>query len=252
MHTAALAQLGLDGWTYQRLPVPPELFAETVRALPAAGFAGANVTVPHKEAALVLADDATPRARAIGAANTLRFDGATIRADNTDAPGTLAAIGEPVAGRTALVLGAGGSARAVVWALLDAGAAAVHVWNRTVGRAAALTADLGGEVAEQHVATDILVNCTTVGLSPDAPTFKVLPLHADALREHDIVVDLAYRPDRPDGGELLAGARRAGCRTVDGLEVLVHQGALSLQAWTGRPAPLAVMARAARGTPSTP
>ena len=134
MQNAALAAVGLSGWRYQLLPVPPALFIETVRALPSAGFRGANVTIPHKHAALAAATAPTERARAIGAANTLLFepDGA-IRADNTDAPGLIASLPFPVAGRSALVLGAGGSARAAVWALLDAGADPVFVWNRTRG-----------------------------------------------------------------------------------------------------------------------
>ena len=132
IHNAALAELGLDDWHYQRLPVPPALFEETVLALGAAGFAGANVTIPHKEAALALAGEASETARAIGAANTLTFaaDG-TVRAENTDAPGLIAALGVEVAGMRAQVLGAGGSARAAVWALRNAGAAEVLVWNRT-------------------------------------------------------------------------------------------------------------------------
>jgi shikimate dehydrogenase len=120
IQNAALKAAGLQDWRYQLLPVPPELFAETVPALPGAGFAGANATIPHKRAALALATGATPRARAIGAANTLTFapDGA-ITADNTDAPALIAALPFAVPGRTAMVLGAGGSARAAVWALLD-------------------------------------------------------------------------------------------------------------------------------------
>src|SRR3954452_7934719 len=111
MQNAALRALGLDDWHYQRLPVPPDLFDETVRALPAAGFVGANVTVPHKEAALALATDATGAARAIGAANTLTFDAQSgaIHAANTDAPGFLAALettGHTAAGLTCLILGA--------------------------------------------------------------------------------------------------------------------------------------------------
>ncbi|HEX7299380.1 MAG TPA: shikimate dehydrogenase, partial [Solirubrobacteraceae bacterium] len=117
MQNAALAAAGLGGWRYQHLPVPPELFAETVPALPAVGFVGANVTIPHKEAALALADEATETARAIGAANTLSFgpDGA-IAADNTDAAGLLGALGDERP-RTAVILGAGGSARAAAYAL---------------------------------------------------------------------------------------------------------------------------------------
>src|SRR4051794_5901837 len=127
MHNAAFAALGLD-WRYVKLPVPPELFERTVRALPGSGYRGANITIPHKLAALAVADSATASARAIGAANTLTFAGDGIEADNTDAGGLLDAL-EPESprGRTALVLGAGGAARAVVWALIDAGASEVSI-----------------------------------------------------------------------------------------------------------------------------
>ncbi len=163
MHNAALAAVGLRDWRYLRLPLPPDLFAEAVRALPAAGFRGVNVTIPHKEAALALADDATDAARAIGAANTLTFEDGRIAADNTDAPGLLAAIGEPVAGRAALVLGAGGAGRAAAWALRAAGAQ-VAVWNRTPERARVLAGELGVRAVEAGEAADIVVNCTSVGL----------------------------------------------------------------------------------------
>jgi len=201
------------------------------------------VTIPHKEAALALADGATPRARAIGAANTLLFTPeGRIDADNTDAPGLVAALPEPPQGRTALVLGAGGSARAAAWALRDAGAADVAVWNRTPGRARALAADLGVRAVEHAEPADLLVNCTAVGLHGGDETLKDLPVRADALTEYACVVDLVYR----DGGTpLLAAAVRQGCAVVDGLEVLVRQGALSLEAFVGRPAPVAVMRRAA-------
>jgi len=243
MHRAALAALGLHDWHYQLLPAPPQLFEEIVRGLPAAGFRGANVTIPHKEAALALADLASARAQAIGAANTLSFaeDGA-IEADNTDAPGLLAALGEPVAGRSALVLGAGGSARAAVWALREAGAR-VLVWNRTPARARELADELGAERAAVSAPADLLVNCTSVGLGNSSNTFKELPVDPETLGRYATVVDLVYR----DGGtELLREASRRGCAVVDGLEILVRQGALSLEAWTGLPAPLAVMREAAR------
>src|SRR6202050_3534408 len=130
MQRAALDALGLRGWSYQLLPVPPELFAETVRALPAGGFVGANVTAPHKHAALALADSASDAASEIGAANTLRFAGEAIEAENTDAPGLIAALAVDPAGCSAVVLGAGGTARAAAWALRGAGAR-VAVWNRS-------------------------------------------------------------------------------------------------------------------------
>jgi shikimate dehydrogenase len=247
MQNAALAELGLKDWHYQRLPVPPEVFEETVRGLPRAGFVGANVTIPHKEAALALSDTATDAARAIGAANTLAFDAQTgaIHASNTDAPGFLAALGSVdvrPAGLTALVLGAGGSARGVAYALREAGAARVSVWNRTPERAEQIASDLGVEAVFRPLAADLLVNCTSVGLADGE--FKDLPLDADALGTYATVADLVYRAG---GTGLVAQARRRGCAVVDGLEVLVRQGALSLEAWTGLPAPVDVMRDSARG-----
>jgi shikimate dehydrogenase len=232
---------------YQRLPVAPGAFEDTVRALGASGFKGANVTIPHKEAALALADTATDAARAIGAANTLAFDPDTgaIHASNTDAPGFLAALGSvdvTPAGLTALVLGAGGSARGVAYALREAGAARVSVWNRTPERARQIASDLGVDAVFRPLAADLLVNCTSVGLADGE--FKDLPLDADALGTYATVADLVYRAG---GTGLVAQARRRGCAVVDGLEVLVRQGALSLEAWTGLPAPVDAMRDSARG-----
>ena len=246
MHNAALAAVGLEHWRYQHLPLPPELFAEAVRALPAVGFAGINVTIPHKEAALALADDATATARAIGAANTLTFgpDGA-VHADNTDAPGLIAALGDDRP-RTAVVLGAGGSARAVVYALAQIGAS-VKVWNRTAERARSLADEFGAEAVQELPPADLLVNCTSVGLVDPLRTFKDLPVGVDALGEYACVVDLVYRAG---GTGLLREAKRTGSRAIDGIEILVRQGALSFERWTGRAAPLEIMRRAARGTAS--
>jgi len=234
MHNAAFAALGIPA-RYQTLPVPPEHVEEVVRALPGAGFRGVNVTVPHKEAALELADEATPTARAIGAANTLTFAGGRIHAENTDAPGFLAALPRPPEGLRALVLGAGGSARAVVHALRGTGAD-VCVWNRTRERAQALGVPVGA--VEDW---DLLVNCTTVGLEDPQEPFKTLPLRADDLRAGSCVVDLVYRVG---GTELLRAARARGATVVDGLEILVAQGAASFTRWTGRAAPVRVMREA--------
>jgi len=232
---AMMRAAGLE--RYQRLPVAPEVFGDTVRALGGAGFHGANVTIPHKEAALALATKATDAAREIGAANTLTFgsDG-SIAADNTDAPGLLAAIGSRPA--SALVLGAGGSARAVIWALIEAGAD-VAVWNRTPERAEGL----GARVVEQPVAAEVLVNCTSVGLDDLSNPFKDLPIDADGLDNYSTVIDLVYRPG---GTALVLEAERRGVSTIDGVEILVCQGALSYSIWSGRPAPLDVMRAAAR------
>lgn len=246
MHTAALRAAGLDGWRYLKLPLPPALFTETVRALPAAGFRGANVTIPHKHVALALAGSATPAARAIGAANTLTFaqDGG-VEADNTDAAGFLAALpaGFAPPGRRALVLGAGGAARAVTWALVGAGAADVMVWNRTPQRARDLAAALGARAVAGPEPADLIVNCTAVGLDDPGETFTALPLDPAGFAPGTCVVDLVYRPG---GTRLLETAAACGADTVDGLEVLAGQGAASFERWTGRAASREAMLAAAR------
>jgi shikimate dehydrogenase len=247
MQNAALDAVGLTDWRYQLLPVPPELFAETVAALAGAGFRGANVTIPHKEAALAAATTTTDRAKAIGAANTLTFDGGDgeIEADNTDAPALIDALPLDPRNRTALVLGAGGSARAAVWALLDAGAEEVRVWNRTPARAERLTAELGGAPVDRAEPADILVNCTSSGLDAAEDTLKQLPLRVDELTRYQCVVDYVYSEA---GSALVRAARERSIPVVDGLELLVGQGALSFERFTGRTAPVEVM-RAAVGLP---
>ena len=259
MQTAALEALGLaGGWSYEAIEMPPADFAELTRALPSEGFVGANITIPHKEAALTLASDASQAATEIGAANTLSFIGDRIRADNTDAPGLIAALPAPPSGKRTLVLGAGGSARAAVWALSRQGAG-VEVWNRTGERADEVVRDLArageGTDAEGRLAPvsadqaraapyDLIVNCTAVGL-PDGPEdpFEQLPIEPDQLGPDTTLVDLVY------GGEetrLVGEARARGAVTVGGLEVLVRQGAESLRTWTGLEPPLDVMRDAAR------
>jgi shikimate dehydrogenase len=244
MHDAAYAALGLEGWSYQLLPVPPELFAETARALPGAGFHGANVTIPHKQAALALADAATDAARAIGAANTLTFADGRVHADNTDAPAIVDALPFDPAGARVLLLGAGGTARAALWALRDAGAADVAVWNRTRARAEQLTAELGGRVVDGAVEADLLVNTTAAGLAAGEDQFDHLPLTRERLAGYRCVVDLVYGADAT---ALVTAAEAAGVTTVDGLEILVRQGARSFERWTGHSPPLDVMRTAARG-----
>jgi shikimate dehydrogenase len=245
MHNAALAELGLSDWRYQALPVPPELFEPTTRALVGSGFVGANVTIPHKQVALALADSASDAALAIGAANTLTFarEGA-ITAENTDAPGLLEAIGEPVAGLRALVLGAGGSARAVVWALVTSGAGEVMIWNRTRGREEELVRRFDCRPVGRPSPADLLVNCTSVGLTPEARELSNFRLSTAEVGAYATVVDLVYRDSGPT--ELVSAARAHGARTVDGIDVLVAQGALSLELWTGRSAPRETMLSAAR------
>jgi shikimate dehydrogenase len=236
MMNAAFAEVGLD-WRYVHLPIAPELFAETVRALPVSGYRGANVTIPHKVAAHDVADELTPAAAAIGAVNTLTFEGQDrIVGDNTDAGGFLDALGMDPAGRRALVLGAGGAARAVVWALREAGAE-VAVCNRTWRRAVELAEELGVRAVRRGEASDILVNATSVGMGAEDPA-ETLPLAPS-----ELVVDLVYGTEPTP---LCRWAEAQGSRVVDGLEMLVRQGARSFELWTSRPAPLDTMRAAAR------
>ena len=263
MHNAAFRELGLD-WRYEALDVEPERFAEVVAALPEQGFAGANVTIPHKLRALEAATEATEVARAVGAANTLSFEGGGIRADNTDVEGFLTALRERVPeapeGMRALVLGAGGAGRAVVYALLASRAAAVGVWNRHPDRARDLAADferIAGDCALEWVTEpridecDLLVNATSLGMKPAHASpeprerdefFKAIPFSADELDDRITVVDLVYRQDRTP---LVRAASARGLRCVDGFDVLIHQGAASFRIWTGMPAPLGAMRRGA-------
>ncbi len=252
IHNAALRSLGMTGWRYQRLPVPPRLLSETTRSLGPSGFVGANVTIPHKHAALELADEPSEAASAIGAVNTLTFapDG-TIAAENTDAPGLIAALGSTPRDMRVQILGAGGSARAAAWALREAGASEVSVWNRTAERARTLARDLGVRAVSDPERADLLINCTSVGLErpgeasagePDA--LSQLGLSVDLLDGCSYVVDMVYRADGPT--RLLTIAAEHGARTLDGLEILLAQGAVSFELWTGREAPLEVMRSALR------
>lgn len=264
MHTAALEELGLAGeWSYEAIELSPDEFDGAVRALPEQGFKGVNVTVPHKVAALAVATSSSPSASRIGAANTLTFEGGGITAENTDATGIIAALPSSPEGARALVLGAGGSARAAVWALAGAGAT-VQVANRTPARAEAIAGDLGATAlapGETDVELfEIVVNATTVGLEAANPPpgnqvgadpdrgladLKALGVDADALSARQVVVDLVYGSVETP---LAAAARSRGAEVVDGLEVLVHQGAASLRLWTGLDPPIETMRRAARTT----
>ena len=230
MFAAAYRALELD-WRYIRLPLAPDRFHEVAGGLSGSGYRGVNVTMPHKLAALELSDEATPAARAIGAANTLTFAEGRIEADNTDAGGFLDALEGPVAGRSALVLGAGGGARAVAWALREAGAQEVTLWNRTPGRAAALAQELGVRHLDHPEPADLVVNATPVGLDPPAREEEAVELlELDRVGAPEVVVDLVYGEEPTP---VCAWAGRGGARVVDGVEVLVRQGARSFRRWTG-------------------
>jgi shikimate dehydrogenase len=257
MQTAALEALGLGNeWSYEAIDIEPAEFEGRTRGLPDQGFAGVNVTIPHKEAALAVADEASDAAQQIGAANTLSFAAGAIRADNTDATGLVAGLPGPVDGRTALVLGAGGSARAAVWALAGQGAL-VSVWNRTTERTDELVRDLAGvgagTVAEGRLAPlsgeqaragsfDLIVNCTAIGMRDEDP-FEHLPLDPERFDADIVLVDLVYAGSE---SRLVREARSRKATAIDGLEILVQQGAESLRIWTGMDPPLDVMRDAAR------
>ena len=247
LHGHWLRRYGIDG-LYAPFPVPPEKFADAVRGLAAAGLAGLNVTVPHKAAACALCDRLDETARRLGAANTLIFgpDG-EIEGRNTDAYGFAEApkAGAPAASAgPAVVLGAGGAARAVVLALQSLGYGPVRIANRTAARAEAAAAALGPGVetvpwqdrAGALAGAALLVNATSLGMAglgmaglgmADQP---VLDLPLDELPAGAVVTDIVYAPlETP----LLAAARRRGCRTVDGLGMLLHQGRPGFHAWFG-------------------
>ncbi|HVV90846.1 MAG TPA: shikimate dehydrogenase [Solirubrobacterales bacterium] len=245
MQTAALAELGLAGeWTYGALDVAPEDFEATVAELAVAGeYVGVNVTVPHKEAALAMADEASEAARAIGAANTLSFRAGRIVADNTDAGGLLRSLPRRFDGERVLVLGAGGASRAAIWALVEE-AARVDVWNRTAERGGAVAAELDARAVVDPNPADyaLIVNTTAVGLAGE-DTFAALPLTPDSFVPGQTVLDMVYT-EEPSA--LLAAAGAAGATTVDGLEMLVQQGALSLRIWTGEEPSIEAMRTAVR------
>lgn len=230
MHNHWIAAHGLDA-AYVPLAIPPERFAECVRALAACGFRGMNVTIPHKEAAFALCDEVTPRARRAGAVNTLVFAEGRITGDCTDGFGFLASLGGyDAASGPAVVLGAGGAARAIAAALLDAGAPRVTLINRSRARAEALAAALGGpvEVAEAPPldGAALLVNATSLGMAGQPP----LELDLAPLPPHALVADIVYVPlETP----LLAAARARGLRAVGGLGMLLHQARPGFEAWFG-------------------
>lgn len=240
LHNFWLAQYGIDG-AYVPLPVKPEHFAEAVRGLARAGFAGANVTMPHKEAAFALCDRVDASAEKAGAANTLVFspEGA-ISGSNTDSFGFIENLRAGVPGfdaktGAATVLGAGGSARAVVQALIEAGAPEICIVARTPARAEQLASALGGpirvrpwpEAAAALAGAALLVNTTTLGMKGQ----PALELDLAALPTTAIVNDIIYTPLETG---LLAAARRRGNRAVDGLGMLLHQARAGFKAWFGR------------------
>jgi shikimate dehydrogenase len=239
LHSHWLHRYGIDG-AYVPLPVLPERLEQALRALPALGLAGVNLTIPHKEAAVLLVDRLSPMAKRIGAVNTVVVEpDGTLSGDNTDGSGFIASLSESRPGwhaeaGPAVVLGAGGAARAVAVALLDAGAPEVRLLNRTPDRARTLADELGGPIhafdwAERAAALDgaaLLVNTTSLGMHGQPP----LVLALDALPRTALVTDIVYTPLIT---ALLAVARSRGNPVIDGLGMLLHQARPGFRAWFG-------------------
>ena len=235
LHGFWLARHGIDG-AYLPLPVRPERFEAAVRALADLGFAGANVTIPHKEAAFALCDSVDAVAHRAGSVNTLIFaEDGTIRGTSTDGYGFVESLAEQAPGFApaegpAVILGAGGAVRSVAAALLDAGCPRLILVNRTIERAHALARDLGGAVevtaeADLHGVV-LLVNGTSLGMAGQPP----LAIDLTPLPPHAVVADMVYVPlETP----LLAAARARGLRGVDGLGMLLHQARPGFEAWFG-------------------
>lgn len=220
MQNAGFDALGLD-WAYVPLPTPPELLGDAVRGLRAMGFAGANVTIPHKQAVIPLCDELDAIAQAAGSVNTLVFDDGRVLGSSTDGDAVTAQIDPD--GRRALVLGAGGAALAVVEALERAGAEVTTASRRRSGW------------PPSTAGFDILVNAT--------PVKEELLVEPHSGME---VVDLAYLPDGRETA-LVSAARAAGCEVVvDGLDVLLFQGAAAFERWARLPAPVVAMRAALR------
>lgn len=249
---------------YEAWERAPSQLAEAVDHLRLPDCLGANVTIPHKEAMLSLVDETDEKARRIGAINTVVKDPVKLTGYNTDAPGFLQALGAEkfdIRGKRALLLGAGGVARAVVYALVDGGAASLVLLNRTPERAHALAsavredASLSGQTVAVSVSPweerlqgnllntcQLIVNCTSIGMK-HSPDEGRSPLDGALIPKGALVFDLVYNPvDTP----LLVAAKRAGAKTLGGLAMLVYQGALSFELWTGKKAPLDVIFKAAR------
>jgi shikimate dehydrogenase len=245
MHNAAFAALGLD-WQYDLLPVPPsKLEAEIRRLIKEEGYRGFNVTVPHKQAAFRLPRmcEISPAANAIGAVNTLvvQPDGDMMDGENTDWRGFAIDLDEheiQIAGARCLILGSGGSAQAVVYALGQGGAESVTLVSRRPSKPGEISYNDLGDVAPT---VDLIINCTPVGMSPDvdrSPWPEDVPFPPEA-----VLYDLVYNPPFT---RLMVQAESAGVDVTGGLGMLVWQGALAFELWTGIKPPVDVMTEAAR------
>ena len=238
-------------WTMVALEVATGRAEAAIDAVRTLNLGGLMVTMPHKADVIPALDEITPAARALGAVNSVAWDGERLVGDNTDGAGLVASLradaGVDIAGRTCCVLGAGGAARAVIRALAEAGARQVTVVNRSPERAE-VAAALAGSVGEVGAATqvteaDVIINATSVGMGSRPDDRDAVPIDPELIQTGQVVVDLVYQPlETP----LLSAARARGATVCDGLGMLVHQAALTLVRWTGTEPDLESMRRAAR------
>ncbi len=248
IHNAGFEALGLD-WTYVAFDIAPGRAADAVAAMRTLHLGGLSVTMPHKADIASSLDRLTPQAERLGAVNCVAWDQGELVGHNTDGGGFVDSLeietGEPVVGRTCVVLGAGGAARAVVLALAESGAADVAVLNRTQRKAhaaAALAGDVGRVASVADIANaEIVVNATSVGMDGTSAAGR-MPAPEGSLRPGQWVCDLVYHPVETP---FLAAARSAGATAVGGVGMLVHQAARQFTLWTGREAPVAAMSQAA-------
>ncbi|MFH1216217.1 MAG: shikimate dehydrogenase [Pseudomonadota bacterium] len=237
MHNAAFAALGLNK---AYLPFAVQDVGQAMTGLRALGIKGMSVTIPHKQAVLEYLDSLDPVAEKIGAVNTLVIDNNAIHGANTDWIGANRALSEKISlkGASVLLLGAGGSARAIGFGLLEAGAS-LTIASRTPEKGQALAKLLSCPwlpLAEAARATgDALVNATSIGMAPQQ---ELLPIAREALADFGVVMDIVYVPLKT---RLLQEAGQAGCQTIDGLAMLLYQGAAQFELWTGLQAPVEVM-----------
>ena len=244
---AALRAAGVDA-SYERWDTPLDALRARIAALRAPDCLGANVTIPHKQNVLALLDEVAPLAAGIGAVNTVVNDGGRLSGHNTDGGGFVAALREAgfePGGKRFLLVGAGGAARGIAFALREAGAAALAISNRTAARAEALAGAVGAEAVPFDAPPapyDCVVNCTSAGMHGSGAE-DTLPCDPAAAGPATLVVDIVYAPEETP---LLRAAREAGLPVLGGLPMLIHQGALAFELWTGRPAPLDAMREAAR------
>ncbi|RKQ60569.1 shikimate dehydrogenase [Thermovibrio guaymasensis] len=248
MQTSAFQELGLDA-VYVPFEVPPENLEDAVKGLRALSVRGFNVTVPHKEKVAQLVDYLTEDAEILGAVNTVKNEGGELTGYNTDAEGFLRSLieeGVELEGKRALMFGAGGAARAVGYALLKGGVKFLNIVNRSFSKAKKMAEILGrrgnvlvyplkeGTVEALLKDADIIVNTTSVGMKEGDPQL----FDYSKIPSGITVVDIIYNPPQTP---LLKAAKEKGCKTINGLGMLVHQGAVAFEIWTGKKAPVEKM-----------